>query len=454
MSHPASGSEYASGSEPRSGSESGPGSEASSGSGPYQTSLEDPFISPLTPFLNHISFVEHGAPIDRWCEHRLIYYSLCTHIINTSRCNNPDNPTGMCLPGPCRVPDEYITYAERLCPHCQPCGHPEPVPTEDEFARRNSEWRVRANMSRNRFFQLVSDSLQDGNLALQEIEDPDEVLRNPNILGEEILAEIAACAVDDARNVFFDDEEEDEEEEDEEGSSEFEDPMGFEPEEPQPDQSKNWVSRLPQENSPLTREQWYARLAWRYAAGNEMFTPATEIGVYYVPNDPSDNTGLLLRPNQPIPSEETCAVCMEATDGNSKDSEVRQLPCGHLFHYGCILRWLYYRNCPVCRRVYVLKRLPLFLDEEGHPDENENLGNDAGWDQPSSPRALPLAPPPSPRERDYQGGADPREGGPVRTERNRVKLTYPYTHLRNPPSGSGSGQGGPESGPQWQPLMM
>lgn len=362
----------------------------------------------------------------------------------------------MCLPGPCRIPDEYVTYTERLCPLCQRRGRPGPIPAEAGLARRNGEWRVRANMSRNRFFQLVSDSLQDGNLALQEIEDPEEVLRNPDILGEEILAEIAACAVDDARTMIFDEEEEEEDEEgdNEEGSSEFEDPMGFELEEPQPDQSENWVSRLPQKNSPLTREQWYARLAWRSAAGNEMHTPAAELGVYYVPDDPSDDTGLLLHPNQPISSGEMCAVCMEATTGNSKDPEVRQLPCGHLFHFECILRWLHYRNCPVCRCVYVLKRLPRFADEEGDPDENENSGNDADWNQSSSPRALPLAPPPSPWEGDYQGGDDPRGSGPIRTGRNRVKLTYPYTHLRNLPSGSGSGSGGPESGPQWQPPMM
>ncbi|KAK8961895.1 E3 ubiquitin-protein ligase RING1-like [Platanthera guangdongensis] len=42
-----------------------------------------------------------------------------------------------------------------------------------------------------------------------------------------------------------------------------------------------------------------------------------------------------------------CAVCK---DPLSIDSEVRKLPCSHLYHPSCILPWLRMRNsCPICR---------------------------------------------------------------------------------------------------------
>ncbi|XP_023551575.1 E3 ubiquitin-protein ligase RING1-like [Cucurbita pepo subsp. pepo] len=42
-----------------------------------------------------------------------------------------------------------------------------------------------------------------------------------------------------------------------------------------------------------------------------------------------------------------CAVCI---DGFEKDTEVKQMPCKHVFHDYCILPWLELHNsCPVCR---------------------------------------------------------------------------------------------------------
>ncbi|KAM3578310.1 hypothetical protein VKS41_009431 [Umbelopsis sp. WA50703] len=46
---------------------------------------------------------------------------------------------------------------------------------------------------------------------------------------------------------------------------------------------------------------------------------------------------------------EDCAVCLEQFVTNV--SQVRKLPCGHIFHTGCIDPWLRDRNgyCPICK---------------------------------------------------------------------------------------------------------
>ncbi|KFY08432.1 hypothetical protein V492_06230 [Pseudogymnoascus sp. VKM F-4246] len=434
---------------------------------PYETTEEDIFISPLTPLLNHIAFVEEGAPIERWCELRRVYYARCTHLITFRRCNNPDNPNRASnnCEGNCRLPhDEYAIYAEHLCPACEDLGHPNPQPSEADYFRLNNEWSTRAQVSWRRFFQILGNAQQDGNLTLQDLDDPEELLRDPNILGQEILAELAACAVEDLREVMSetdsedgDPEEEDENEEDEgEGGEDGQDGqagdlemMEFEIEEPRPDQSEGWVERLPQVNSTLTRAQWYARKAWRTAVQCELGSPP---GPYYVPNSADDETGLLIRPELPVAAGETCAVCMIEFTAED-DDDIRRLPCQHLFHFECILRWLHYRNCPVCRNPYSLRRLPRFADDEGGvssaelpptPDARNQGGNLQGGNQQGD----------NPPRAGQQGGGGSQgvqqqgAGLPIRTARNRVKLSYPYnTGSRNSPPG-------PESGPSWQPPML
>ncbi|KAG6603277.1 E3 ubiquitin-protein ligase-like protein, partial [Cucurbita argyrosperma subsp. sororia] len=42
-----------------------------------------------------------------------------------------------------------------------------------------------------------------------------------------------------------------------------------------------------------------------------------------------------------------CSVCCDELRG---ETEVRRLPCGHVFHKSCILKWLQLTNsCPLCR---------------------------------------------------------------------------------------------------------
>ena len=44
---------------------------------------------------------------------------------------------------------------------------------------------------------------------------------------------------------------------------------------------------------------------------------------------------------------DSCSVCIETF---SSTCEVKQLPCGHLFHANCINRWLHRSaTCPFCR---------------------------------------------------------------------------------------------------------
>lgn len=53
-------------------------------------------------------------------------------------------------------------------------------------------------------------------------------------------------------------------------------------------------------------------------------------------------------PSVEVAEESECAVCKE---GMGVGRDVCKLPCGHLFHWGCILPWLRKRDsCPCCRR--------------------------------------------------------------------------------------------------------
>ncbi|GLJ34802.1 hypothetical protein SUGI_0700580 [Cryptomeria japonica] len=46
-----------------------------------------------------------------------------------------------------------------------------------------------------------------------------------------------------------------------------------------------------------------------------------------------------------------CAICLQPFEDANED--LKELPCGHIFHYQCILRSTQLQNlCPICRRPY------------------------------------------------------------------------------------------------------
>ncbi|EDW69189.1 uncharacterized protein Dvir_GJ13112 [Drosophila virilis] len=54
---------------------------------------------------------------------------------------------------------------------------------------------------------------------------------------------------------------------------------------------------------------------------------------------------------QPLPNSSNCTICFDMANDEDEVLIVHRLPCGHLFHKNCILRWLSCNNvCPNCRR--------------------------------------------------------------------------------------------------------
>ncbi|KAL0369348.1 UNVERIFIED_CONTAM: E3 ubiquitin-protein ligase SIRP1 [Sesamum angustifolium] len=73
--------------------------------------------------------------------------------------------------------------------------------------------------------------------------------------------------------------------------------------------------------------------------------------------------------------EETlqCSVCL---DDCEMGSEVKEMPCKHKFHSGCILPWLeLHSSCPVCR--YQLPSEESKLDSEGSRNNSHNSNQES-----------------------------------------------------------------------------
>ncbi|KFX89808.1 hypothetical protein O988_08485 [Pseudogymnoascus sp. VKM F-3808] len=406
------------------------------GDSPYITTGADIFISPYTPFLHHASILEEEEPFQRWCEQRLLYYIQCTHSTEFRRCNNRENPNredNNCDEEDCRLPTEYVVCVNNLCPDCEARGHPEPAVADDERERLFQEYNVRHQATLRIFDQFVTDAEQGGNPELMDMEN---LLHNQGNVGEQILAELAAAAIEDAYDVMDLDGGSTQDEESSSGGGYFgpgsspgPGPPGperfyeFEPEPEREDYSEGWVERLPRGDTALTRVDWFRRLAWRTARQQEMRQPPAP---YYVPDKADDETDLLVRLQEPRTGEDQCVVCM---DQLSEGDDIRRLPCGHLFHYECIRRWLFNRRCPVCRQRYEIKGLPRFSDEDGEGDSNDG----------SEPATS--SPPPAPSSgTGQQGGGDEERGQaqgnapvahmwPIRTFKNMTRSSYPHSAL-------------------------
>ncbi|WOK94257.1 E3 ubiquitin-protein ligase [Canna indica] len=75
--------------------------------------------------------------------------------------------------------------------------------------------------------------------------------------------------------------------------------------------------------------------------------------------------------------KDECAVCLDELGGSGEGEHaavVREMPCGHRFHQGCIVKWLkMHGSCPVCR-------FQMPADDDGGPKKGagEEEYNESG----------------------------------------------------------------------------
>ena len=94
-----------------------------------------------------------------------------------------------------------------------------------------------------------------------------------------------------------------------------------------------------------------------------------------------------------------CAMCL---DEMVPDSAVSRLPCGHLFHTACILKWMRYtafrmRTCPLCRSNPLVSKEEVAdvvreaEEAEEQEERDEAVGADGIWGTGSERRREPRA---------------------------------------------------------------
>lgn len=70
-------------------------------------------------------------------------------------------------------------------------------------------------------------------------------------------------------------------------------------------------------------------------------------------------------------SDKECPICLEDWEVGS---EVREMPCGHKYHGGCIEKWLgVHGTCPVCRY-----KMPVDEDDESKKSSDVEEGEGRG----------------------------------------------------------------------------
>lgn len=111
--------------------------------------------------------------------------------------------------------------------------------------------------------------------------------------------------------------------------------------------------------------------------------PATKASIESLPRVQVSEAGL------------ECAICLAEYEVNGDGSEVKEMPCRHRFHSGCIDKWLgIHGSCPICRFSMPAEerkesgdesggwRIHVFLARgRGDPESDTDTGAGAGYEE-------------------------------------------------------------------------
>lgn len=303
------------------------------------------FISPFYPFLDEAAN-DDGQD---FCEHVVNFHSACAHTSRQTRCHSAPNlaraqaharqhrlpvPDHLVLPcTPACIPAPlYTRYLFRdLCARCAPLAARDrhAAFSAAELAARDADYDARARACIPVFRELVRRASRF-DLAGSE---PDELFDHPEWVD-------AAHTVDPYSDGAGDD-----------GGA-----AGAEEEEA-PEADWAALDLGAPRPSTLAREAWYARHA---GIRDDQGALGVAVGRrwFYVPGRRADETDLLV-PAGALPGDEVCGIC-RAEYGEDRGGDWRRMPCGHVYHYDEIRKWLRYRTCPACRQAYQLRRVPNF----------------------------------------------------------------------------------------------
>lgn len=110
----------------------------------------------------------------------------------------------------------------------------------------------------------------------------------------------------------------------------------------------------------IERQRFYARLAQARQISDIMKVPLEDRKYYS--GGQFDKTELL--PSLGVADNdvagEQCGICQDP-DCLLEHADPRRLPCGHVYHYDCISKWIYDEatpTCPECRQRYQIELLP------------------------------------------------------------------------------------------------